>query len=270
MRRSHPRTSPFASSFRRATYVPPWFRRMSPSDSSAARPINSSPNPGPSASTRSRAVRAPISTAHRIFFQNNKINRRRLDLSRKPPVPSLLALARRPRMTIETQHGLDLRLDPWEVEYGSELPLTGGAAARDDVDLGIEQPAAEWAPIRPRSGVRLPRRLCFVDGVRRVEARVVARRHGRVTHGAFGSYGVGAVLCEGGGAHIEDERVERVLALDSGESLPGAFLVGPGLAYRPVSTPSTDPGAPLQRIQDEMRLAEERLAREREIGRAHV
>jgi hypothetical protein len=166
-------------------------------------------------------------------------------------------------MPTETQHGLDLRLDPWEVEYGSELPLTGAAAARDDVDLGVEKPSAEWAAVRPRSGVRLPRRLCFVDGVRRVEARVVARRHGRVTHGAFGSYGVGAAVSEDGVASIEDERVERVLALDSGESLPGTFLVGPGLAYRPISTPASDPGAPLQRIQDEMRLAEERLARER-------
>ncbi len=166
-------------------------------------------------------------------------------------------------MTAEPQHGLDLRLDPWDVEYGSELPLTGTAAAREDVDLGVERPPAEWSAVQPRAGDRLPRRLCFVDGVRRVEARVVARRLGRVTHGAFGSYGVGAAVSEAGHAHIEDERVDRVLALDSGESLPGTFVVGQGLAYRPVSTPSNDPGAPLQRIQDEMRLAEERLARER-------
>jgi hypothetical protein len=162
---------------------------------------------------------------------------------------------------LNPQHGLDLRLDPWDVDYGSEVPFTGSPAPREDVDLGVERPASEWAPVPPAAGIGLPERLAFVDGVRRVEARVVLRRTGRISHGAFGSFGVGAAVHEGGQVRLDEVRVDRVLALDSGESLPETFQVGPGLDYRPVSTPSTDPGAPLQRIQDEMRLAEERLAR---------
>lgn len=159
--------------------------------------------------------------------------------------------------------GLDLRLDPWEADYGSELPLTTeGAAVREDIDLDVERPAAEWAPLPPARAVAIPPRLAFVDGVRRVEARVVARSNGRVAHGAFGSYGVGSAVSHGGSIRIEEVRIQRVLALDSGQSLPEPVTVGPGLVYRAVSTPQTEPGAPLQRIQDEMRLAEERLARE--------
>lgn len=157
---------------------------------------------------------------------------------------------------------LDLRLDPWEVEYGMEFPLGSEAAApREDVDLGVEAPAAEWAPLPPGPAISLPEKLAFVDGVRRVEARVVARRGGQLVHGAFGSFAVGAAVNEGGRIRIEEAQVERVLALDSGQSLGEALEVAPRLVYRPVSTPKCEPGAPLQRLQDEMRLAEERLAR---------
>lgn len=164
---------------------------------------------------------------------------------------------------ISDDRPLDLRLDPWEVDYGPELPLASeaGAAPREDVDLAVERPAGEWVPMKPGLEGGLPSRIAFVDGVRRVEARVVARRGGRLAHGAFGSYGVGSAVSEEGRVWIEEAQVGRVLALDSGQSLPAALEVSPGLAYRPVSTPQTEPGAPLQRIQDEMRLAEERLAR---------
>src|SRR5262245_26292355 len=106
--------------------------------------------------------------------------------------------------------GLDLRLDPWDSGYGSEMPMSPDPdAVREDVDLGIERPASEWTPLPPGRAVAVPGRLAFVDGVRRVEARVVARHDGQLTHGAFGSYGVGAALGENGRMRIEHERVER-------------------------------------------------------------
>lgn len=157
---------------------------------------------------------------------------------------------------------LDLRLDPWDVQYGTELPLAPGpAAAHDGVDLSVELPAGAWRAVAPAATAEAPRRLVFVDGVRRVEARVVARRAGRIVHGAFGSFGVGAAVSQAAAARIGEVRVGRVLALDSGESLSEPFPVAPGLAYRALSSPGEEPGVPLQRIQDEMRLAEEALAR---------
>lgn len=159
---------------------------------------------------------------------------------------------------------LDLRLDPWEVEYGSELPMGSPQEARDDdtVDPEVELPIANWRPLIPAVDLATPLRLTFVDGVRRVEARVIGRQGARLCHGAFGSFGVGSVEAGEGGAVVTEVRVDRVLALDSGQSLPGPIEVGPALTYRVVSSAKSDVNAPLARLQEEMRLAEERLARE--------
>ena len=162
--------------------------------------------------------------------------------------------------------GLDLRLDPWQVEYGSELPL-GTPVNEDETDresvlADVERKAAQWGPLLPdAASAHVPRRLIFIDGVRRIEARVLARKGGRVCHGAFGSFGVGSVDVSGGAAACGEPEIHRVLALDSGEALPEAIQVGPALAYRSVSVAESDPDAPLRRIQEEMRLCEERRGR---------
>jgi hypothetical protein len=157
---------------------------------------------------------------------------------------------------------LDVRLDPWAVEYGSELPL--GAAADDepqlDVDPEVERPRGEWEPLAPAAEAPAPARLVFVDGVRRIEARVLVRHGATLGHGAFGSFGVGAVVCENGRTAIVAARAERVLALGAGLSLPDSVRVSPALAYEPLSTAETKPEAPLGRLQEAMRAAEEALA----------
>ncbi len=158
--------------------------------------------------------------------------------------------------------GLDVRLDPWQVDYGSD-PLAGGAQAEGSEqleDADAEVAAAEWRAIVP-GHAPAPATVLFVDGVRRIEARVLARRRERLCHGAFGSYAVGCVRVEGGTAVCDEIAIDRVLVLDSGESLPEAVDVGPGLVYRPITAASVDPDAPLGRLQDEMRLAEQRLSR---------
>ena len=157
---------------------------------------------------------------------------------------------------------LQVRLDPWQVDYGTELPL-------DDVEPGpeeaavldIELPAAEWRPVTPGE-VPTPSRLVFVDGVRRIEARLIVRRGEGLCHGAFGSYAVGAVSIADGAASCGQPRVERLVVIGSGESLPAPVSVLRGLMYRPVSTLDTDPDASLRSIQEQMRLAEERLGKE--------
>lgn len=157
--------------------------------------------------------------------------------------------------------GLDLRLDPWEGGHGAELPLEIEASDAATADLGVERPRDRWEPLAPASSAP-PTRLVFIDGVRRVEARVVGRSGERVVHGVLGSYGVGSVVVEACRARWDESRVDRVLALGSGEAFPEAVVPGPGLAYRPVSTADTDPDAPVRRLQEEMRSAEAALARE--------
>jgi hypothetical protein len=155
--------------------------------------------------------------------------------------------------------GLDVRIDPWDVDYGSELPLEADEPAAEDVALDVELPPSEWTPLTP--AIAPPPRLVFVDGVRRVEARLVVRRDDRVAHGAFGSLAVGAVVAGDGAVAWSDARIDRLVVTGAGEALPRPVVVDPTLVYRPVSTEDPSPDGPLKRIQEEMRGAEERLAR---------
>src|SRR5262245_3350083 len=154
---------------------------------------------------------------------------------------------------------LDIRLDPWDVDYGTELPLDPDEAPADGVALDVESPPGEWKSIVP--GPIAPSRFVFVDGVRRIEARLLVRRSDRVAHGAFGSFAVGSVVAGEGTAACGDVHLDRLVVIGSGETIPTPVVIDPALTYRPVSTADPSPEGPLRKIQEEMRVAEERFAR---------
>lgn len=101
----------------------------------------------------------------------------------------------------------------------------------------------------------------FVDGVRRVELRVIADEDGRRAPGLFGSWAVGSVRCDGRAAFAEHE-VGRSVVLAGGFradaiEVPAARDM---LRYEPASEPAADPDAPLFGLQKRMQQAESRLA----------
>ena len=155
-----------------------------------------------------------------------------------------------------------VRIDPWAVDYGGETPteFQPDADEAPELDLNIEQEAASWAPITPpRVLAHLP--LSFVDGVRRMEARLVVTRNGRTVHGALGAYGVGVVECRDGRATFAEERLGRVAIFGAGEMPPAPLVLAPSLTYLPRSVPEDDSDAPLRGLHGEMRTAEGELAR---------
>jgi hypothetical protein len=158
---------------------------------------------------------------------------------------------------------LDVRLDPWQVDYGAELPVApeNEASPDEEIVLDVEVPPAQWQPIAPTSADTITR-LIFVDGVRRIEARLIVRRGERICHGAFGSYAVGSVSALASVATCGEVRIDRIVAIGSDERLSQTVAPLPTLVYRPVSLASPDPDGPLRAVQDEMRGAEERLGRE--------
>ncbi|MEZ4651422.1 MAG: DNA double-strand break repair nuclease NurA [Candidatus Eisenbacteria bacterium] len=89
-------------------------------------------------------------------------------------------------------------VESWSPDYGS--PVEAGAAnpeaeAGAAVNLDVECPAAEWAPIRSETGPA--QRLALVDGVRRIDARVwVTDDAGRTVPGLCASYAAGVIRCE--------------------------------------------------------------------------
>lgn len=154
----------------------------------------------------------------------------------------------------------DVRVDPWEVDYGSQTPVESiGEEADETVVLDIEQPAEAWSAVIPES-VTAPAQICFVDGVRRLEARLLVRRDWQILHGGFGSHAVGVVRVRNGRAMFGEAVTGREVILGSGEKFPGDVKIRPGLVYAAISAMGAEPDAPLRAIQANMRRAEGRLA----------
>jgi hypothetical protein len=156
-----------------------------------------------------------------------------------------------------------LRADPWSPDYGGDVEAA--LAAREGTEIQVDPTieTADWSrPIEPAPAPGGP--LMFVDGVRRVEMRVMAQDGSRRAWGLAGSYAVGAVRSDVR-ATFERAEVGRILALGGAISVPdlvvGRDLGGP-IVYRAIAVPGDDPDAPLQVLQNEMREAEGRLAAE--------
>jgi hypothetical protein len=148
--------------------------------------------------------------------------------------------------------------DPWSPDFGM-----GFEAPSEDTPLPRVEPDVEtgdWTRARPGGGPA-PAELWFVDGVRRVEVRVLADDDGRRISGLFGSYAVGAVRCDGT-ARFDEHRVRRAVVLGGGV-LPERVDVpcGPAvLSFDPIADERSDPNGPLERLQELMRREEESIA----------
>jgi uncharacterized protein len=155
-----------------------------------------------------------------------------------------------------------IRLDPWSADYDASIQLpevTDEPPAR--VRCDVERP--DWAAVRPAAAPLSP--LAFVDGVRRIEHRLLIADEGRTLFGLLGSFGVGAV-CADGAAHVVRADVHRVACVGGGVLLPEPFVVPVGrcqpLAFAPEAAAENTPTAPVQGLQNAMRRAEAVLAEE--------
>src|SRR3712207_4476920 len=82
-----------------------------------------------------------------------------------------------------------LRVDPWDPEYGSSVELEPDLGPPAGLDLLVEEPG-DWTPIAAGHRDQLP--CCaFVDGVRRIDARLFAEEGGVEAPGLAGSWAVG-------------------------------------------------------------------------------
>ncbi|HTR93362.1 MAG TPA: hypothetical protein VMI73_16650 [Trebonia sp.] len=116
--------------------------------------------------------------------------------------------------------GMRFSVDGWDPGYGASVELDGElgeSTAR--VETGVEVPADRWRPVDPAAEGPLPDALLFVDGVRRVEARVWidgAAPAGPIpANGAAhpaGSARAGAALANGGGGNWAPDATEALCA----------------------------------------------------------
>jgi hypothetical protein len=159
---------------------------------------------------------------------------------------------------VEAHGRWSLRLDPWGAEYEGSIQLSD---EDEPVPVDIRVETAAWAALRPDPAPRLGR-VAFVDGVRRVEHRLLIGDGERTLFGLLGSFGVGAVLVDGV-AGVAHETIGRMVIAGGGLKLDPfvAPVDGRGsLLFEPRSEPENTPVAPVEGLQKAMRHAEASLA----------
>ena len=133
-------------------------------------------------------------------------------------------------------------VDPWDPGYGLALSdePEGGAleGSTAELMLDLEVPAADWRPVDPDRKPALPGVVLFLDGVRRIDARVwVHGRDPQPRPGIAASLAAGLVACDKT-ARVVGVRVERGLftaapeAADIGTrsgSYPARRVAGAGI-----------------------------------------
>ena len=149
-------------------------------------------------------------------------------------------------------------VEGWSPEYGAPMdPDEALAPAEGSVDGTVE--TASWAP---RDGVDdgAPR-IAFVDGVRRVDARITLDDLTGPVPGLCGTFAVGATIWDRPARRstIDRERVSRwaVLACGRSEIFPTVAL-DPG--YSTTTTADGDPAGLVRMLHTKMRAAEGHVA----------
>lgn len=134
-----------------------------------------------------------------------------------PAVPAGLTDSGSPRMRYT--------VDGWDPAYGASLELEEHLQeSTADVTVDLELPASGWHAIDARTGLPAPAAMLFVDGVRRIEARVwidspAGREEARAAPGPVteataalcASYAAGVVCCSGQRAHLVTAEMRRGL-----------------------------------------------------------
>jgi hypothetical protein len=162
------------------------------------------------------------------------------------------------------------RLDPFAADYDAAIQLNEADEPTAAVDITVEK--AEWAAVAPVSDGG-PTGVFFVDGVRRVEHRLLVESDQGTLFGLLGSFGVGATRLAGKTARVTHEAVSRVCVIGGGTILPQVTAPVAGgrssLTFEPRLVPENTPVAPLDGLQSAMREGEARLA-ERLAGDADM
>jgi len=107
-------------------------------------------------------------------------------------------------------------VDPWDPGYGvARGDELDGRESSARLDLEVELPASSWRALTPGDGA-LPGSVLFLDGVRRIDARVWVHGEGpEPLPGVIASLAAGLVRCDGA-AQIVDVAVDRGLYAETG------------------------------------------------------
>lgn len=100
-------------------------------------------------------------------------------------------------------------VETWAPEYGVAADATQLEESAGTIRPDVEVPVDRWSPIEPPATSAVPERILFVDGVRRIEARVWFEDESVVRPGVCASVAGGSVLTAGGVARLQEVVIHR-------------------------------------------------------------
>lgn len=161
-------------------------------------------------------------------------------------------------------------VEPWDPSYaasspGLSSPSQPAADSSGAVDVNRERPATDWAPLDPAATADAADEVVFVDGVRRIDARLWVTDDAGTSAGVAASFAAGAVVCDGR-ARIASATVERGL-FSTADTSPIAVA---GADYEPRNAAADDPDSLTAAVQERMRDLELRVVREVADGQLTV
>ncbi len=152
---------------------------------------------------------------------------------------------------------LRLSVDPWPPDYDSAVQIDETDAEARQVDVRVE--TAEWKAICCATVDSFPL-VCFVDGVLRVEIRVISEAENQIIYGLFGSTGAGTVVCRNGLAEMGQLAVRRYLIIGLQKERTQPLRIGEtNLQFEGIAVAVNDPLSPWQELQNLMRAAEVKI-----------
>jgi hypothetical protein len=155
-----------------------------------------------------------------------------------------------------------LKVDTWDPEYGLSFEAIDSGSDEETLDAAqVEE--GPWAPFTPSERPSATQRVGFIDGVRRIDARLFAEDAGAFAPALAGSWAVGVAWTDRPPA-IGPVQIGRELVIGGGLSHDalGIRIGTSELTFQPSSVPGGTPIDPIQGLQNAMREAEANLARE--------
>ncbi len=113
---------------------------------------------------------------------------------------------------------MEFAVESWDPDYGTGGDAEALDASTDVVEPGVEVPVAAWAPITPPP-LSNPPTMWFVDGVRRIDARIWVTDDGLVLPGSCATVAAGAVVCTPGRAEVVGAQVRRAVFTPPADSV---------------------------------------------------
>lgn len=129
-------------------------------------------------------------------------------------------------------------VESWDPDYGTGGDVDALDVSTDVVEAGNELPADDWLPITPTPRPD-PNVIWFVDGVRRIDARIWVTHDGLVLPGSCATVAAGVVACTATNAEVIEARVQRGIFTPPAKS--AGPIVTPHGTYEHFTVPTGSP-----------------------------